>query len=209
VSQAEDWRHTSNQLWQRRARDSEAPATYPAKKHADFQRRVRAGEAQGCGTQGTQTKVAIAADDNEEGMMGLMSPIVCYKCGIEFHVPEHWKTKRHESSEAFWCPNGHQQFYVESTADKLRRERDRLKQELAYKDDEIRLQREMRETAERQASSARGQVTKLKKRANAGVCPCCNRTFLALQKHMKQKHPGFAAEDANTANVVSIGARSR
>ncbi len=35
-------------------------------------------------------------------------------------------------------------------------------------------------------------MTKVKKRAANGVCPCCNRTFSDLARHMKAKHPDFA-----------------
>jgi hypothetical protein len=71
-----------------------------------------------------------------------------------------------------------------------------MAQRIAEKDDEIRSERELREAAERSAAAAKGNVTKLRKRAAAGVCPCCNRTFLALQKHMAHKHPDFRAEAA-------------
>lgn len=125
----------------------------------------------------------------------------CGDCGIRFAAPKSWWETRQEDGKSFYCPNGHQRVFRESTADRLRRERDRLAQQVAQRDDEIRRQRELREAAERQASAARGQVTKLKKRASAGVCPCCNRTFSALSSHMKQKHPEFVAE-----NVVALRA---
>lgn len=78
----------------------------------------------------------------------------------------------------------------------MRRERDQLKQQLAQKDDQIAYQRSMRKTTERQLIAQKGQVTKLRKRAKAGVCPCCNRTFVGLQRHMAQKHPEFSCEAA-------------
>jgi hypothetical protein len=28
-----------------------------------------------------------------------------------------------------------------------------------------------------------------------GVCPCCNRTFQQLARHMKAKHPGYGPTD--------------
>ena len=87
--------------------------------------------------------------------------------------------------------------YTESEADQLRRERDRLKQQLAQKDDEIRVQRDCREAAERSASARKGQITKLKKRAAAGVCPCCNRSFENLRRHIDSQHPGFVAEEVD------------
>lgn len=110
--------------------------------------------------------------------------ISCAACGIEFAVPEHWNNKRHESGADFWCPNGHCLTYGESAASKLRRERNRLKQQLAEKDDAI-------AHLERSRAATQGQVTKLKKRAKAGVCPCCNRTFQNLARHMQNKHPDF------------------
>jgi DNA repair exonuclease SbcCD ATPase subunit len=101
-----------------------------------------------------------------------------------------------------YCAYGHGQVYVEGETEetKIRRERDRLAQQIAQSDDEIKRQRELRETAERQAAAARGQVTKLKNRASAGVCPCCNRTFSQLKRHMDQKHPDFTETD----NVVVL-----
>jgi DNA repair exonuclease SbcCD ATPase subunit len=84
----------------------------------------------------------------------------------------------------------------ESDETKLRRERDRLTQRLAEKDDELRRQRERVEAAERRGAAARGQVTKIKNRIGHGVCPCCNRTFENLHRHMASQHPTFTAEAA-------------
>lgn len=36
---------------------------------------------------------------------------------------------------------------------------------------------------------------RLRKRASAGVCPCCNRTFSQLARHMQTKHPTFIAQE--------------
>lgn len=115
----------------------------------------------------------------------------CASCGIRFGVPEGWGEQRRKDKGDIYCPNGHVMNYRESEADKLRSERDRLAQQIAQRDDEIRAQREMREAAERSAAALKGQITKLNKRTAAGVCPCCNRTFTALHRHMKTKHPDF------------------
>ena len=114
----------------------------------------------------------------------------CCKCGVHFGLEKGHREGllKDGSKRGFFCPNGHQQFYMEGEADKLRRERDRLQQQLAQKD-EINWQREQRKGAERQVAAAKGQITRLKKRANAGVCPCCNRTFSNMARHMKTMHP--------------------
>lgn len=117
----------------------------------------------------------------------------CGVCGVTFTVPERVYNYRRRKGGFNFCPNGHQWGWSEGTEkrDELRAERDRLKQAVAQRDDEVRHEREMREHAERRTAAAKGQITKLKKRASAGVCPCCNRTFQNLARHMKTKHPEY------------------
>lgn len=62
----------------------------------------------------------------------------CIECGVRFGVPEGYTARRLADRKSFCCPNGHSMAYVESTADKLRRERDQLVQRMAQKDDELR-----------------------------------------------------------------------
>lgn len=129
----------------------------------------------------------------------------CYRCKCPIRLPaELYQAAKRSPRISFWCPYGHEQHFLEGESEetRLRRERDRLVQRLAEKDDDIAWQRkraeearEAREAAERRAAAARGQVTKLKKRASNGVCPCCNRTFSDLARHMATKHPTFLAEE--------------
>lgn len=123
----------------------------------------------------------------------------CVRCSTPFMMSEavHATATARREGFTFYCPNGHEQHYVtgETQLDKMRRERDRLAQQVAQRDDEIRAQREHREAAERRASAARGQVTRLRNRAAAGTCPCCNRTFANMTRHMASQHPGFRAEE--------------
>lgn len=127
-----------------------------------------------------------------------MTKMQCGECGIEFAVPDAFYNERKNDRPrlGWYCPNGHSRIFCEGESDKLRRERDRLVQRLAEKDDAIRQQREQREAAERRAAAARGQVTKIKNRVGRGVCPCCNRSFENLSRHMSSQHPTFTAEAA-------------
>ena len=100
---------------------------------------------------------------------------------------------------SFCCPYGHSAHYPAGPTieDKLRQERDRLAQRVAEKDDEITRQRSRADATERRLSAAKGRVTRIKNRVVHGVCPCCNRTFGDLQRHMASKHAGYAkSEDA-------------
>jgi hypothetical protein len=123
--------------------------------------------------------------------------IICGECRLRFMVPESfWQHCQDDARNWFYCPNGHQQHFVSDANNPaaLRRERDRLKQEQAWYAEQLSDERRGRKMAERQVSAARGQITKLRKRAGAGLCPCCNRSFRQLSLHMKHKHPDFTAE---------------
>lgn len=133
--------------------------------------------------------------------MSLIQISGCAQCKCTFSIPEElYRSCKCSPDISFYCPYGHPNHYPkgETEEQKLRRERDRLFQRLAQKDDEITRQRELREAAERRTAAARGQVTKIKNRVGHGVCPCCNRTFENLARHMASKHADYAApaEDA-------------
>lgn len=132
----------------------------------------------------------------------------CYKCKTSMWIPPALEeAARHAPGViTFFCAYGHGQVYAvgETEAEKLRRERDRLAQQIAQRDDEIRRQRELREATERQLAAAKGQVTKIKNRVSAGVCPCCNRSFENLMRHMHSKHPDYSESKAD--NVVPLKA---
>jgi hypothetical protein len=122
----------------------------------------------------------------------------CWKCGCPLVLPrELYEAAQRSSDVGVYCGYGHRGVFTgrPSEADQLRLERDRLKQQLAQKDDSISFWRENAEKNERQLRAQKGVVTKLRKRASGGVCPCCNRTFSALARHMKAKHPTFVCED--------------
>ena len=118
--------------------------------------------------------------------------LTCGECGIVFYVPRDWVTRRRDHGEhggEFCCPNGHCRVWKESALDKMRRERDRLKQ------DQARLEQEKQEawaTANAQlerAQKAEAEVKRVRKRAAAALCPCCNRHFANVERHIKTKHP--------------------
>lgn len=108
----------------------------------------------------------------------------CCNCGIPFLMPAYLRdmllTKR---GEAFYCPKGHSQYYSGKSAEaKLKEQVEDLKKQHAkeYND----MQNKMLD-----AISEKLKVEKQLMRVHKGVCPCCNRTFTNLSRHMKTKHP--------------------
>jgi len=130
----------------------------------------------------------------------------CTQCGVVYFFPEKWCVNAAEKKTGWECPNGHGQMFRDSERDQLRRERDRLKQRLAQKDDEINWQRDRREAAEHTARAYKGHVTRIKRRVGKGSCPCCKRHFTNLEKHMASKHPEYHAEEPDL-KVVEGGKR--
>lgn len=130
---------------------------------------------------------------------GTLNIETCIKCGVSFGVPADFQRQRKSDQATFYCPNGHHQCYMYTEEWRLRNEVARLTARMDQKDAEIKYQREQRYSTERSLKATKGVVTKLKKRAKAGVCPCCNRTFKQLAAHMACKHPEFAPSDAGAA----------
>lgn len=128
-------------------------------------------------------------------------------CGLPFSMPRRLFEGCRKTGRGFYCPMGHKIAFKETDADRLRRERDRLQQRLAERDDEIRHQRERVEQAQRSAAAVRGHVTRLKKRVVGGACPCCNRHFMNLQRHMKSKHPSYVDEPVDDGLKVIEGGK--
>ena len=129
---------------------------------------------------------------------------VCCKCHQPFGMPSDAQELLRRNHQTFYCLWGHPQHYSEGESDetKLRRERDRLKQDAARLQQRIDEERLSREAAERRVSAAKGQITKLKKRSAEGQCPCCNRVFVDLLSHMKSKHAEYEAEPIDLDGVA-------
>ena len=126
-----------------------------------------------------------------------MKGLQCCTCGVLFGMDDGVYCNRADDGARFFCTNGHGQSFTESTVSKQRRQIERLTQREAMLQDEI-------TAANRRANAFKGQATKLRKRALGGTCPCCNRSFQNLTRHMKTKHPDFLPDAPEGAEIVPI-----
>lgn len=110
----------------------------------------------------------------------------CAECGIVFGLDEQFAARRRKDGRLFYCPNGHGLSWKKSLDDEA------LKRRLASAEANVTHLRDQRDAAERSARSYKGQVTKIKRRVGKGVCPCCNRTFQDLARHMAGQHPDYS-----------------
>jgi hypothetical protein len=109
-------------------------------------------------------------------------------------MPETYRQQRQEDGQTFYCPNGDPRAYVEPEIDRLRKETARLQAAVLAKQAEANQQRERYFAEQREHEKTQKKMTRLKKRTAAGVCPCCQRTFQQLSRHMKTKHVEFVKE---------------
>lgn len=123
-----------------------------------------------------------------------MMAISCGECGIEFAVPDNWLTKRKEDKRTFYCPNGHARAFIESEAERLRRELTRQKQITEQVEARARNLAAERDRQQRSARAMRGQVTKIKNRLVAALCPVCDHAFPEVAAHLAAEHPDWAPD---------------
>lgn len=129
----------------------------------------------------------------------------CATCKERFGLSDETEAVLRKNGQGFHCPWGHVSVFGKgpSQEDILRKERDTLKQQMARKDDEIRAERAWREAAQNQARAYKGVATRVKNRVSKGVCPCCNRSFANLHRHMAGQHPDFLNDDVQHHGAVN------
>lgn len=113
--------------------------------------------------------------------------VTCGSCGIQFGLPDFYWQRREKDGATYYCPNGHKLSQGEKEEDRLRRQLEAERSRRVHAEDQ-------RKAAEKTLTATKGQLTKAKKRAANGVCPCCNRSFVDVQRHMRSKHPEHVAE---------------
>ena len=128
-----------------------------------------------------------------------MYTVDCCSCKGTYGITNDAQKEYRRTNDWFYCPYcGKNQHYIEESREKklerqLERERAHLLRERAFHDQT----RADRDAIDRSRSAISGALTKKKKqldRVKNGVCPCCNRHFKNLHKHMQTKHKSFCAD---------------
>jgi hypothetical protein len=112
-------------------------------------------------------------------------------CGIALAIPASLHRIANDEGKSVYCPLGHKFVYADSYEKKLQREVERNARLLAERDQ-----------IEASLKAQKAATTRFKNklaRAEAGVCPHCNRSFVNLGRHMASRHPDHAPEHPLTA----------
>lgn len=111
----------------------------------------------------------------------------CINCGILFAIPFTYQSELKKDHKSFYCPNGHTQYYPQETeAEKLRKQLENERRtSLEMNRQREQIQRELNEAKKAHEK----KLKQLKRRAVAGTCEYCRRTFVNKARHMQTQHP--------------------
>lgn len=112
----------------------------------------------------------------------------CPTCYVLFALPKRMAADHRRDGGSFYCPSGHSMSYTKTELERVRAELEKAQRAAIDA-------REERDNAERTAAIARTTAKRettrrknLQKRATAGVCLLCHRSFEQLRRHMASKH---------------------
>lgn len=131
------------------------------------------------GVRGTALQISTALDFEVED---------CISCGVIFAIPRELRSRLRNNKQTFYCPNGHSMSYTEPEIERVRAQLEQAKRDAEW-------QRQRAESADKRLIAAKGQMTKLQKRVNHGVCPHCQRTVSQMARHIATKHPDVAKQE--------------
>lgn len=144
-----------------------------------------------------QTQIVTVKPRETFAGYGQLEVLSCWSCGILYAVPEAMLASgRNDPSISWYCPNGHNTHFPGKTVtERLAAERNRAGRIAAERDQ---LQASLR--SQRAATTrARNERDRLERRAKAGVCPCCQRTFKQLRRHIASQHPDFTPGEGHAS----------
>lgn len=102
-------------------------------------------------------------------------------CDQSFGMHARFYAQTRRTGETWYCPKGHPRVWRgETTEQKLRKAEAQL----------VSTQDQLRASAE-EAERIRQALVRDRHRFANGVCPCCNRSFENVARHMRSQHPDY------------------
>jgi hypothetical protein len=155
------------------------------------------------------TEIAVWNRTNGEELVKATTSLTLTQCwcGCPVAVPSDlYKFARRHPEQAIYCPLGHTFVWKKSEADRLREQLDNERDRRARYQAELDQAKAHLRGARIAKTRFKNERDRLRTRAAAGVCPCCQRTFQQLARHMQAKHPDYPPEptlEDTTAEVVA------
>lgn len=127
------------------------------------------------------TRMTVTFDYTAE-----LSIVECAECGMDIYLSVDFVKRRRRDNKGWYCPNGHNNYWPQE-GDLARA--NRLLPASRQREETL---RDNLKTTEYKRRVEKAAKTRIKNRISKGVCPCCQRTFQNLGRHMANKHPDYA-----------------
>ena len=123
-----------------------------------------------------------------------LTEINCGCCGGTYAINERYHEKQEQVGGSWNCPYCKVSWGFANNNEnaRLRKQLKQAQKSKEWAQQDARHEREQKEEWKRKEQGQRSAKTRIKNRVAKGVCPCCNRTFMNLQKHMAGQHPDYA-----------------
>jgi uncharacterized protein with PIN domain len=118
-------------------------------------------------------------------------PHTCGTCGVIYGFPNDLYEQRKRDGLGFFCPNGHERYFTETDRDRLKAAQARNR----HLEDQL-------SASKQEAEEHRRTILRERSRFARGVCPCCNRSFTNVRRHMETKHPDYYITRVEGARVT-------
>lgn len=135
----------------------------------------------------------------------------CPECGIQTGCDQSYMARLRERKKSFFCLNGHSLSFNPQGDDAIKSKLALVEKQLLAKTRQLEMSEAETEEARRRSdalakslASTKSTLERTKKRAAAGVCPCCNRSFEVLHRHMQSQHPDYVAKEEISAETPII-----
>jgi hypothetical protein len=125
-------------------------------------------------------------------------------CGGVYAITEGHREQCQRQGTIWHCPYCQTGWgFHQSEADRLRKElanaeqeKERLKKDAEYWQQKRKVAMAEAEHFRKSRDGMKGALASQRKRIAKGVCPCCNRHFSNLHRHMQTEHPDFSGANA-------------
>lgn len=120
-----------------------------------------------------------------------LTRVECGCCGGVYAIVSRYHDHCRDNNKSWRCPYCVCTWGFDhdgSPLSKAKREAARLRDRL------VQTKADLRETEARRRGE-KAAKTRLRNRIVVGVCPCCNRTFQNLHRHMDKMHPEFKEQE--------------
>lgn len=119
----------------------------------------------------------------------------CSGCGLAYGLPEGYLDARREDHKSWTCPNGCVRHFPRGKTDAQKLEEAQIRNTA--------LQDQLT-AAVADAETVRVALLRDRQRFANGVCPCCNRSFDNVRRHMSSKHPDYDVTKVKAAGTVKF-----